>query len=218
MNKIEKLKENFIKETYIDTWDIYQKTIHSNSIEKWDWIVLTASNKEQANTYEQEINSRLNKNLLPKDVKYLVIEDPEGKRVGSGGATLNVLKKIKEKETKKNFDDLKILVIHSGGDSKRIPQYSVCGKLFSPVQRELPDGRTSTLFDEFIIAFSAVPARMSPGMIVLSGDVLLIFNPLQIDLYYLDSAAISIKAPVETGKNHGVFLTEKNRKCKEIFT
>lgn len=217
MTKVEQIKESFIKQTYEDTWNVYEKTIKEKSIEKWDWIVLTASNKDQANTYKQEINERLNNNLLPKETKYLVLEDPEGKRVGSGGATLNVLKEIKERTNEKEFNNAKILVIHSGGDSKRIPQYSAQGKLFSPVQRELPDGRTSTLFDEFIIAFSAVPARMSPGMIVLSGDVLLVFNPLQIDLHYVDSAGISIKTPVETGCNHGVFLTDNKGQAKKFL-
>lgn len=51
----------------------------------------------------------------------------------------------------------RVLVIHSGGDSKRVPQYSALGKLFSPVPHMLPDGRSSTLFDEFLIAMSAVP-------------------------------------------------------------
>lgn len=217
MNKLEEIKNNFIKETYQDTWEVYQKSLKNEYLPKWDWLVLTASNKEQADTYKQEINYRLSRNLLPKGTKYLVIEDPEGKRVGSGGATLNLLKEIKENSSEKEFSELKILVIHSGGDSKRIPQYSACGKLFSPVQRELPDGRTSTLFDEFIISFSAVPERMSSGMLVLSGDVLLVFNPLQIDLHYLDSAAISIKTPVETGCNHGVFLTDNNNYVKKFL-
>lgn len=217
MNKIEEIKNNFIKETGQDTWDVYQKSLEKNLLPKWDWLVLTASNKDQAETYKQEIEYRLNRNLLPKSTKYLVLEDPDGKRVGSGGATLNVLKEIRANSGDKDFSKAKILVIHSGGDSKRIPQYSACGKLFSPVQRELPDGRTSTLFDEFIIAFSAVPSRMSPGMVVLSGDVLLVFNPLQIDLHYLDSAAISIKAPVETGTNHGVFLTDENNIVKQFL-
>jgi fucokinase len=217
MNRVEEIKNNFIKETYQDTWNVYQKSLENNSLAKWDWIVLTASNKNQADTYKQEINYRLSRNLLPQNTNYLVLEDPEGKRVGSGGATLNVLNNIRKKSTEEEFSKAKILVIHSGGDSKRVPQYSACGKLFSPVQRELPDGRTSSLFDEFIIALSAVPSRMSPGMIVLSGDVLLVFNPLQIDLHYLDSAAISIKAPVEIGCNHGVFLTDKNNFVEQFL-
>lgn len=84
----------------------------------------------------------------------------------------------------------------------------IIGKLFSPVPRELPDGRGSTLFDEFMIGMSGVPSRIKEGMLVLSGDVLLLFNPLQIDAMFHGAAAISIKERVEIGKNHGVFLND----------
>ena len=106
----------------------------------------------------------------------MAIPDRGGKRVGSGGATLEVLKYLHQEEG--SFDKLRILVIHSGGDSKRVPQYSALGKLFSPVPHELPDGRNSTLFDEFMIGMSSVPSRIREGMVLLSGDVLLLFNPL----------------------------------------
>lgn len=114
---------------------------------------------------------------------------------GSGGATLSVIRYIKEQEDAKRsrqqeesdalqkeaagtaeenserslFAGLRILVIHSGGDSKRVPAYSALGKLFSPVPHRLPDGRSSTLFDEFIIAMSSVPSRIREGMLLLSG-------------------------------------------------
>lgn len=54
--------------------------------------------------------------------------DRDGRRVGSGGATLEVLRYLHEQEG--SFDSLRVLVIHSGGDSKRVPQYSALGKLF----------------------------------------------------------------------------------------
>ena len=78
----------------------------------------------------------------------------------------------------------------SGGDSKRVPQYSALGKLFSPVPHELPNGRSSTLFDEFMICMSSVPSRIREGMVLLSGDVLLLFNPLQIDYNNVGAALL----------------------------
>ena len=108
-----------------------------------------------------------------------------------------------------SFDDKRILVIHSGGDSKRVPQYSACGKLFSPVPRLLPNGRRSTLFDEFMISMCGVAARIRAGMLVCSGDVLLLFNPLQIDFYGSGAAALSIKEPADIGKNHGVYRVDE---------
>ncbi len=121
-----------------------------------------------------------------------MLPDPDGKRVGSGGATFNVLRYLAEQHPDEEhvFSEKRILVIHSGGNSKRVPQYSAEGKLFSPVPHELPDGRASTLFDEFMIAMSGVPSRMREGMLVLSGDVLLLFNPLQIDAQFCGVNAV----------------------------
>ena len=64
------------------------------------------------------------------------------------------------------------------------------------------------MFDEIIIGMTGVPARMSDGMFVCSGDVLLIFNPLQLDFYGRGAAAISFKERAEAGKNHGVYLSD----------
>ena len=112
--------------------------------------------------------------------------------------------RIREKE--KSFENLKILLIHSGGDSRRIPQYSALGKLFSPVPHVLEDGRSSTLFDELIIMMSPVPGRIKEGMLACSGDVLPLFHPLLIEFNGRGAAAVSFKENVQTGKDHGVFL------------
>ncbi len=210
-----KLKNLFLRQSYLDSWEDYTRSIQNKSFIHWDYIILTASNEDQAEVYRQQIQYRMERGLLPVQTHYAVLADPDGKRVGSGGATLNVLAYIAKlsAEAAKNtgesvelFKGKRILVIHSGGDSKRVPQYSVCGKLFSPVPRELPNGRPSTLFDEFMVAMAGVAARIPEGMLVLSGDVLLLFNPLQIDAQFRGAAAISIKAGVDTGKDHGVFL------------
>ena len=210
-NRSKKLHNLFLRQSYLDAWEDYERSLRKSNFIKWDYIVLTASNEAQANAYRQQIDYRLKKGRLPETTKYAVLPDPDGKRVGSGGATFNVLKYIAECENfegENPFKNKRIMVIHSGGDSKRVPQYSACGKLFSPVPRELPDGHASTLFDEFIIGMSGVPSRFKEGMLILSGDVLLLFNPLQIDFQLHGAAAISMKEPVEIGKNHGVFLND----------
>ena len=212
------MKNLFLRQSYIDAWEDYQRSIRKRSFAQWDYIVLTASNDEQANAFQSQITYRQNKNVLPCKTKYLVLPDPDGKRVGSGGATLQVLRKLAEQEDiAGDFHNKRILVIHSGGDSKRVPQYSVCGKLFSPVPRELPDGRASTLFDEFLIGMAGVPSRFREGMLVLSGDVLLLFNPLQIDAQFHGAAAISMKSPVDVGKDHGVFLNNGKDYVKKFL-
>ena len=216
--KPEKMKNLFLSQSYEDAWTDYEKSVKKRYFIHWDYVILTASNEDQAKAFEDQINFRLNQGLLPKQTTYAVLPDPDGKRVGSGGATFNVMKYIREQSgTADCFKDKRILVIHSGGDSKRVPQYSACGKLFSPVPRELPDGRRSTLFDEFIIGMSGMPSRFKEGMLILSGDVLLLFNPLQIDFQFNGAAAISIKEHVETGKNHGVFLGDESGYVRQFL-
>lgn len=205
----QKIKNLFLRQSYQDAWEEYEKSLTKKYFIRWDYVILTASNEEQAAAYQAQLDDRLEQGRLPAQTVYKVLPDPEGKRVGSGGATFHVMKYISEQgEEEQCFRNKRILVIHSGGDSKRVPQYSACGKLFSPVPRELPDGRRSTLFDEFIIGMSGMPARLKEGMLVLSGDVLLLFNPLQVDVAFKGAAAISIKEDVRIGQNHGVFLSD----------
>lgn len=196
----------FLSQSYKDTWADYVRSITHERFSGWDYVILTASNEQQAEGFRAQLNERMNAGFLPLGTKFAVIPDPDGKRVGSGGATLGVIRYIAEDTGRADFSGLRILVIHSGGDSKRVPQYSALGKLFSPVPHELPNGRAATLFDEFMIAMSSVPSRIREGMLLLSGDVLLLFNPLQIDYSGVGAAAISFKEDVQTGKNHGVFL------------
>ena len=200
----------FLSQAYKDCWDDYQRTIKSPNFPKWDYVILTASNEQQAEGFNKQMEAR--REYLPAATKFVAIPDRGGKRVGSGGATLEVIKYLKEQEG--SFESLRVLVIHSGGDSKRVPQYSALGKLFSPVPHELPDGRSATLFDEFMISMSSVPSRIREGMVLLSGDVLLLFNPLQIDYNNAGAAAISFKEHVETGKNHGVYLNGEKDEVK----
>ena len=201
----------FLSQAYQDCWDDYNRSVKLKNFPRWDYVILTASNDQQAEGFRRQIEER--KEYLPAGTRFAAIPDRGGKRVGSGGATLEVLKYLHEQEG--DFRKLRVLVIHSGGDSKRVPQYSALGKLFSPVPHQLPDGRSSTLFDEFMICMSSVPSRIREGMVLLSGDVLLLFNPLQIDYNNVGAAAISFKECVEVGKNHGVYVNgeDGNVKC-----
>lgn len=200
----------FLSQAYRDCWDDYNRSLKLKKFPRWDYVILTASNEQQAESFRKQIEER--KSFLPKHTKFVAIPDRDGLRVGSGGATLEVLKYLRSQE--ESFEKLRVLVIHSGGDSKRVPQYSALGKLFSPVPHKLPNGRNSTLFDEFMICMSSVPSRIREGMVLLSGDVLLLFNPLQIDYNNVGAAAISFKEHVETGKNHGVYLNGENGNVK----
>ena len=214
---MESMASLFLSQSYKDAWEDYIRSLNRPNFIRWDYILLTASNEQQAEGFRMQLEERRKAGLLPSATHFAVLPDPEGKRVGSGGATLNVLRYIAEQESGANFRGKRILVIHSGGDSRRVPQYSALGKLFSPVPRELPNGRASTLFDEFLIAMSGVPCRIKDGMLLLSGDVMLMFNPLQIDFSGNGAAAVSFKEDVETGKNHGVFLMGEDGNVAEFL-
>ncbi len=196
----------FLAQSYQDTWDDYNRTLTRDNFACWDYVILTASNEKQAAGFEAQIEERVKSGFLPGKTHFSVIPDKDGKRVGSGGATLGVIDYIAKHTGTSDFSNLRILVIHSGGDSKRVPQYSALGKLFSPVPHCLQNGRSSTLFDELMIVMSSMASRIREGMLLLSGDVLLLFNPLQVDYNGNGAACISFKEHVETGKNHGVFL------------
>ena len=217
-----KYKNLFLQQSYNDSTAHYAEVI-SREQERgdrqeavWDYVVLSASNEGQALSYRRQIDIRLSEKRLPSRTRYAVVADPAGKRVGSGGATLNILRYIKENDDRAP-EKLKILVIHSGGDARRTPQYSACGKIFSPVPRMLPDGHRSTLFDELMIAMCGIPGRISSGMLTCSGDVTLLFNPLQLDFYEEGAAALSIKESVDLGKDHGVFLGSDDGYVKQFL-
>ena len=114
----------FLQQSCLDSWSDYERSLRKENFLKWDMVILTASNEAQAEIYRHEIENRRAARQLPDGVHYAVLPDPEGKRVGSGGATFHVLRYIAElnPEEKDHFAGKRILVIHSGGGSKRVPQ------------------------------------------------------------------------------------------------
>lgn len=170
----------------------------------WDLVVITASSARQAASYE----AQLTKGHLPETPKIIVIPD-EG-RFGSGGATLRALKRIKNGTSE--FSELRIAMIHSGGDSKRIPQYAERGKLFANIA---VNGLRTTPFDAHLAMLNAMPTPKAPGVFILCGDLLPVCDPDQFDLNA--SAGISIKTSVETGTRHGVFESDNNGNVRHFF-
>ena len=73
----------------------------------WDYVILTASNEAQAESYRRQIALRVSKGLLTDRSHYAVLPDPDGLRVGSGGATLNVLRHIRQQSD--TFEGKRIL-------------------------------------------------------------------------------------------------------------
>lgn len=197
-------EEQQLSQAHKDAWQAYMRTIASPEPARWDNIILTAANEQQARGFQAQIELRRRENFLPGGTHFGIVPDPVGERVGNGGAMLGALRYVLERHA--GCEGVKTLVILSSGDSKRVPQYSPLGKVFSPVPRLLPNGRCSTLFDEILLSMAAIPQRLGAGMLVLSGDVMLSFDAKRLAFPQKEAAAISFAENVEAGAHHGVFL------------
>ena len=86
----------FLSQAYQDCWDDYNRSVKLKNFPRWDYVILTASNDQQAEGFRRQIAER--KEYLPAGTRFVAIPDRDGKRVGSGGATLEVLKYLHEQE------------------------------------------------------------------------------------------------------------------------
>jgi fucokinase len=202
---------SFLQQAHRNNWRQYLSTLQSGAQQGWDICVLTASDERQAEMYRCQLDWRREAGLLPAGMQFLVLPDPGGRRVGSGGATLHALAQVAglvAESEEGRLDTLqRVLLIHSGGDSKRLPHCSATGKLFARVPRVLPDGRASTIFDEFLISLSGLATQLPPGVLIASGDVLLIFDHLQLSFRRSGVIGVAAATPAEMGLDHGVYVS-----------
>jgi fucokinase len=186
----------------------------------WTAVIVTAGSTQQAERYEWELRRRVAAGRIPDGVPYLVVPDVADQRIGSGGATLNAIRRLAA-ELLPPADgaglpvDLvdwwslqRVLLVHSGGDSRRLPQYSVSGKLFSAVPVMAPWGEASTVFDEMLALSSAWAERMSSGLLVGSGDVILTFDAQAVNWERPGISGVAMLQPAETGARHGVYVID----------
>ena len=152
----------------------------------WTAVVVTASSERQAQCYRGEIERRRREQKVPDGVLYLVVADPGERRVGSGAATLHALAALCATEglhlETQSLEDWwaghRVLMIHSGGESRRLPQYSLTGKLFTALPVKTPWGEVSTVFDETLALSTGWVERFLNGLLVTSGDVVLTLEPV----------------------------------------
>ena len=194
----------------------------------WDYLILTASNDRQAAGYESQLAIRRRAGLLPEVGTALVVADPLGKRVGSGGSTLYCLMRVLEAEIQRSgvtahdfasleriLRGLRILILHAGGDSRRVPAYGPCGKIFSPVPGLSPkdpprgshDEVISTLFDRLYPVFQDLPhgPQGAGQVIVAAGDALMLFDSAAVCFDRPGIVALGAYATPEAASKHGVF-------------
>ncbi|QYK49372.1 MAG: hypothetical protein KF838_05845 [Phycisphaeraceae bacterium] len=186
-----------------------------------DWLVITASSRAQAAGYRRNLRERASRGAMASVRRWLVVPDPHDKRAGSGNATLVAIARVlaarlaelrRERKRPSSLDAIlegqRLLIIHSGGDSRRLPAYAACGKLFLPLDRRDPSGTPLSMFDLILRDLVNVHLRgTNPGStLIASGDVLLNASAHTIDLTSPGITGVAFPAPVETAMRHGVYV------------
>ena len=54
-DQYKKMKNLFLRQSYIDAWEDYQRSLRKKSFAQWDYIVLTASNDVRQNIWSFQI-------------------------------------------------------------------------------------------------------------------------------------------------------------------
>ncbi|MGH2352063.1 MAG: fucose pyrophosphorylase domain-containing protein [Chloroflexota bacterium] len=201
----------------------------------WDAVVLTSATESQAAAAGEELDRRRALGLFPPGCALLAVADPPSGRVGSGGATLLALERLAARwlggtspdRTSGAVADLfrtrRVLLIHSGGESQRLPAYAVLGKIFAPLPVLLPQAAGSAIFDWLYLLASAMPGAAGE-LTVLSGDVLPIFNPVFNPVHLpLPTAAplpvrgVALPVPATMGQRFGVYVPDDTGAARRIL-
>ena len=144
--------------------------------------------------------------------------DPPGHRLGSGGGTTWLLQECFRAEASEDFDTWlsaeKRILIHAGGQSKRLPSYAVSGKVLMPVpvfRWERGQKLSQNLLSLQLPLYEKI-LGMAPDSIhtmVVSGDVLIrATQPLQ-PVPEADVVCYGLWLDASVAKNHGVFVSSR---------
>eukprot|EP00662_Eupelagonemidae_sp_cell21_P031067 gene31067-36802_t len=157
---------------------------------------------------------------LPKQPQYIVVPDPPGRRL--------------EKRFPGKLRTLRVLLIHAGGYSKRLPNHSHCGKIFSllPVPAPADPRAAMTMLEPALgkrvrvaqrwlelklATFSHVAAQLPTdggGVLTTCSDDLIFYDHSVCDFTKPGFTAFGHPSPVTIGKDHGVFvLSEASQKA-----
>lgn len=132
---------------------------------------------------------------------------------GNGGSTLVVLSFLKLRLGQEMFDK-KILLIHAGGQSKRMPSASCLGKIFSPIPHGDP---IYQMLDLKLAMYMPFLPNMPPGVFVACADDILVYDlgPAEDSKFWSfcvnGFTALAHPSPVQIGTKHGVYVVENEK-------
>jgi len=167
----------------------------------FDICVITASDERQAGVFRALIARRIEAGLYPREIDFIVCSDPPGARVGSGGGSLWALRAAAPRLGPEG----RVLVIHAGGESRRLPAYVPEGKLFAPLSSPSSSLVQPVVLDHTLALFLRYPWR-DDELLVCSGDVVIDFETEGLELP--DGPLCGFAAPdsFERGSRHGVYV------------
>ena len=150
--------------------------------------------------------------------EYFCTHDPIGHRLGSGGGTAWLLQACCQAEGETDMAHWlpleKRILIHAGGQGKRLPSYAVSGKVLMPVpvfRWERGQRLSQDLLSLQLPLYEKIMA-MAPESIhtmVVSGDVLIrATQPLQ-PIPEADVVCYGLWLDASVAKNHGVFVSDR---------
>lgn len=183
-----------------------------------DWLVVTAANSSQAAAYETQLRQRQREGGLSLCRRWLVVPDMGGRRIGSGAATIAALAEVVRhrlaesravRDVASALAAQRILMIHSGGDSRRLPAYAAQGKLFLPLPRETREGSPATLFDLVLEDLASIELSREGRILVASGDVMLGVSGQRVDINRPGVVGVAFKTDAARGSRHGVYVCDE---------
>ena len=141
--------------------------------------------------------------------EYFCTCDPIGHRLGSGGGTTWVLQQAADW-----LQGERCIILHAGGQSKRLPAYAVSGKVLTPIpvfRWDRGQRLSQTLMDLQLPLYERMmqqaPARLTT--MVVSGDVYIRAAERLGEIPDADVVCYGLWLDASVAKNHGVFVSDR---------
>ena len=157
---------------------------------------------------------------LSKD-NYFCTSDPAGTKLGSGGGTTWLLQDCFQQEGNgKSFDEWlaqeKRILLHAGGQSRRLPMYAPSGKVLTPIpvfRWQRGQRVDQTLLDLQLPLYERILKKAPEGLrtLIASGDVYIRATEQLQDIPEADVVCYGMWADPVLASHHGVFVIDRNQ-------
>ena len=168
--------------------------------------LIVAANRTHASQILALVSARRTAGLYPREIEFEVISDPDRGRIGSGGATLRAAIAAQPRLERGE----PVLVIHAGGESRRMPTYAPEGKLCAPLPLPSSSPIPPIVLDLHLSLFLRFPWKRGE-LLVTSGDVAIDFDTDLIPDDRGDVYGFAAPASIELGSHHGVFKFDRSK-------